>query len=106
MANIEICVYGADVVCASCVNLPSAKDTFEWLQSALTRRFPNESINIRYIDINVPQSEEQKQIMCEKILNDEHFYPLVTVEDEVVDEGNPSLKKIITSLESYGYQQG
>ena len=41
MTKISVVVYGADVVCASCVNAPTSKDTFEWLQPLLKRKFLN-----------------------------------------------------------------
>ncbi|RKJ15244.1 DUF1462 family protein, partial [Butyricicoccus sp. 1XD8-22] len=25
-------IFGADILCASCVNAPSSKDTYEWLE--------------------------------------------------------------------------
>ena len=44
--KIEIQVYGAEQICASCVNLPSSKDTCEWLEAALQRKFPNQPFSI------------------------------------------------------------
>ena len=44
MLNIEI--YGADIICASCVNAPSSKDTYEWLQAAIDRKYPNQPYDI------------------------------------------------------------
>ena len=44
-------VYGADIMCASCVNAPSSKDTYEWLQAAIARKYPAQPFTIRYIDI-------------------------------------------------------
>ncbi len=35
MKPIMLSVYGAETVCASCVNMPTAKDTYEWLEAAL-----------------------------------------------------------------------
>ncbi len=35
-------VFGAEIICASCVNAPSSKDTYEWLQAAIDRKFPNQ----------------------------------------------------------------
>ncbi len=31
-------IYGTAVICASCVNAPSSKDTYEWLQAAINRK--------------------------------------------------------------------
>ncbi|TGU62208.1 DUF1462 family protein, partial [Mesorhizobium sp. M00.F.Ca.ET.186.01.1.1] len=30
--SVEIKVFGTEQLCASCVNLPSAKETAEWMQ--------------------------------------------------------------------------
>ena len=42
--KVKIEIYGADVICASCVNAPSSKDTYEWLQAAIDRKYPGQSI--------------------------------------------------------------
>lgn len=101
---VEICVYGADILCASCVNLPSSKETFEWLQAALSRKYPNQPFHIKYIDIYTPPEDKEKKEMAEKILNDEYFYPLVSINGVVVGEGNPRLKAIYKEMEKHGYQ--
>ena len=38
--EVEICVYGAEQICASFVNLPSSKDTYEWLEALSAESFP------------------------------------------------------------------
>jgi len=101
---VEICVYGADILCASCVNLPSSKETYEWLQAALSRKYPDQPFEVKYIDIYSPPEDEEKKEMAEKILNDEYFYPLVSINGVVVGEGNPRLKAIYQEMEKYGYQ--
>jgi len=101
---VEICVYGADILCASCVNLPSSKETYEWLQAALSRKYPDQPFEVKYIDIYSPPEDEEKKKMAEKILNDEYFYPLVSINGVVVGEGNPRLKSIYQEMEKYGYQ--
>ncbi|MGA9173061.1 MAG: DUF1462 family protein, partial [Thermoactinomyces sp.] len=37
MKPIEVLVYGAEQLCASCVNLPSSRETATWLSAALGR---------------------------------------------------------------------
>ncbi len=101
--KVEISVYGAEVLCPSCVNLPSAKETYEWLDAALKRKFNNQPFHITYIDIDKPQHEEEKQEFVQKILDDEYFYPLVVIEGKVVGEGSPRLKTIYEEMERYGY---
>ena len=64
--EIEIEVYGAEQICASCVNLPSSKDTCEWLEAALTRKFPEQPFKIYYIDMyNPPETIEAKELCRE-----------------------------------------
>ncbi|MCD7036249.1 YuzD family protein [Metabacillus sp. GX 13764] len=104
--NVEICVYGAEVLCASCVNLPSSKETCEWLQAAISRKYPEQPFTVTYIDIHEPQEDERRKSYAEKVLNDEYFYPLVVIEDTVVGEGNPRLKAVYSELEKYGYLPG
>lgn len=100
---VEICVYGAEVLCPSCVNLPSTKETYEWLEAALKRKFKDQPFDIAYIDIHEPPNEPEKQEMAEKVINDEYFYPLVVIAGTVVGEGNPRLKKIYEVMEEHGY---
>jgi disulfide oxidoreductase YuzD len=104
MKSVEICVYGAEILCPSCVNLPSAKETYEWLDAALKRKYQNQHFTITYIDIHQPPNDPKKQEMAEKVLNDEYFYPLVVIEGTVVGEGNPRLKKIYETMEQHGYE--
>ncbi|KKI93349.1 disulfide oxidoreductase [Bacillus sp. SA1-12] len=103
MKPVEICVYGAEILCPSCVNLPSAKETYEWLDAALKRKYKDQHFTITYIDINQPPNDHEKQEMAEKVINDEYFYPLVVIEGTVVGEGNPRLKRIYEEMELHGY---
>ncbi|GAA3319967.1 hypothetical protein GCM10020331_029050 [Ectobacillus funiculus] len=47
----KISVYGAKVICASCVGMPSSIETFEWLQAAIRRKYPEQLFQFEYIDI-------------------------------------------------------
>lgn len=96
-------VYGADVICASCVNAPSSKDTYEWLEAAISRKYPNQPFTIRYIDIEQPLSDERDQDYAERIQNDEFFYPLVLINDEVVGEGYVQIQPVFKALEKLGF---
>ncbi|MCM3167205.1 YuzD family protein [Peribacillus frigoritolerans] len=101
--DIEIEVYGAEQICASCVNLPSSKDTCEWLEAALTRKFPEQPFKISYIDMyNPPETLKQKSF-AEKMIEEDLFYPLVLIEGEIIAEGNVRLKKVVETMEKYGY---
>ena len=41
MNKASVIVYGADIVCASCVNAPTARNTYDWLQPLLKRKYPD-----------------------------------------------------------------
>lgn len=103
MSKASIVVYGADVVCASCVNAPSSKDTYEWLQAILNRKYPNENFEYTYIDI-MKQTEnltDHDQQFIERINEDELFYPLVTINDEFVADGYIQLKQITKFIDEH-----
>ncbi|GMB09016.1 putative disulfide oxidoreductase YuzD [Thermolongibacillus altinsuensis] len=104
MKTIEICVYGAETVCASCVQLPSAKETYEWLEAAISRKYPNQPFHISYIDIFNPPEEEEKKRFAQKVIDEDLFYPVVVIEGKIVGEGNPKLKTIYEEMEKYGYK--
>ncbi|HEY4552113.1 MAG TPA: YuzD family protein [Bacillaceae bacterium] len=99
-----IYVYGAEILCASCVNLPSAKETYDWLQAAISRKYPDQPFKIHYIDIHNPPEEEAQKAFAERVIEEDMFYPVVTVGDKIVGEGNPRLKDVYEELEKYGYQ--
>jgi disulfide oxidoreductase YuzD len=102
--NLEIEVYGAEVVCPSCVNLPSSKETYEWLQAALSRKFPSQPFTISYIDIHQEHEEETKTAFAKRVIEEDLFYPVVVIENKIVGEGNPKLKTIVAEMEKYGYR--
>ena len=98
-------IFGADVICASCVNAPSSKDTYEWLEAAISRKYPNQSFTIRYIDIEGPLHNDRDKNYAERIHEDEFFYPLVLINDEVIGEGYIQLKPVFEKLESIGFKE-
>lgn len=100
-AVIEI--YGADIVCASCVNAPSSKDTYEWLQAAIDRKYPNQPFTIRYVDIKGDLNDDRDLDYANRIQDDEFFYPLVLINDEVIGEGYIQIKPVYAALEKLGY---
>jgi len=106
MANeeVEIFVYGAEQLCPSCVNLPSSKETYEWLEAALSRKYPNQPFKISYIDIYNPPTDTNLKSFSQKVIEEDMFYPVVTIGDKVVGEGNPRLKTIYAEMEKYGYR--
>lgn len=100
--NIVIHVYGAEMVCASCVNLPSSKETFSWLEAALSRKYGNQ-IQLKYVDIYVPIGENEK-LFSQRVIEEDLWYPVIVIEDEIIDEGNPKLKNIYAKLDSLGVE--
>ena len=99
MKPIVITVYGAEEKCASCIHLPSALETKEWVEAAVIRKFPEHNIEFRYCDIEHPQSDEEKEFSS-KILDDEFFYPLVVINGDIAAEGNPKLTSIFKKIEA------
>lgn len=97
-------VFGMDIICASCVNAPSSKDTYEWLEAAISRKYPNQPFTIDYIDIESDLDDERHQEIAEQIFNDEYFYPLVMIDEEMIGEGHIQLKPVFQSLEKIGYK--
>ena len=96
-------IFGADIICASCVNAPSSKDTYEWFEAALSRKYANQPFTIRYIDIESPLTDAREQDYASRIQQDDFFYPLVLINDEVVGEGYIQLKSVTDKLESLGF---
>lgn len=96
-------IYGADIICASCVNAPSSKDTYEWLQAAIDRKYPDQPVDIKYIDIESEIDNPEQKSIAEQVLNDDYFYPLVMVQGEVIGEGYIQLKPVFAELEKHGY---
>ncbi|GKU83190.1 YuzD family protein [Niallia sp. NCCP-28] len=101
--EVEVSIYGAEQICASCVNLPSSKDTYEWLQAAIGRKFPDQKFSIKYYDIFQPPADEAKNAFCKRVIEEDLFYPVVVIEGEIIGEGNPRLKSIYAEFEKYGY---
>jgi disulfide oxidoreductase YuzD len=100
---IEISVFGARQICSSCVQLPSSMDTFEWLEAAVRRKYPDSSITFSYIDIEQPPNDEAKRTFAKKVIEEDLFYPVVVIEGSIVGEGNVRLKSVFHELEKYGY---
>ena len=102
--GLEIVVYGAEQICASCVNLPSSKDTCEWLDAALKRKFPDQPFQVTYVDIMKEQQDGKKASFAKKVIEEDLFYPVVVINDEIIGEGNPKLKAVVSEMEKYGYK--
>lgn len=100
--NVTITVYGAEQICASCVGAPGSKDTYEWLQAAIGRKYADDTIRYEYIDINEPPNVQEHQQFVERIVEGDLLYPLVCLNDEIVGEGIPRLKPIYQALDKNG----
>ncbi|MET3683668.1 disulfide oxidoreductase YuzD [Alkalibacillus flavidus] len=100
--QVELVVYGAEVICASCVNLPSSKEQYDWLQAAISRKYGDDYVTYKYVDIFNPPNEQKYQQFAEQVVEDDMIYPVVLVEDEIVGEGNPRLKTVYQALENNG----
>ncbi|GAE28667.1 YuzD-like protein [Halalkalibacter wakoensis JCM 9140] len=96
---MKITVYGAEEKCASCIHLPTAKETMEWLEAAVSRKYPQIPFVFEYVDIDQSQQNQDHQYYADAIKDDEFFYPLVVLEGNVVAEGNPKLKEIYGKIE-------
>lgn len=101
--HVTVEVYGAEVVCASCVNAPTSKDTYEWLSAAIQRKYPDHPFDIVYIDIESAIADERQRHLADQVKEDEYFYPLVIVNEEVIGEGYIQLKPIFNALEKHGF---
>lgn len=102
--EVVITVYGAEQICASCIGAPGSKDTYEWLQAAIGRKYKADDIAYKYIDIDTPQAEEKHKNFVERIFEEDLFYPIVFVNEEMVAEGIPRLKTIYEELDKYGVE--
>ncbi|WP_145356160.1 YuzD family protein [Staphylococcus epidermidis] len=103
MTKVSVVVYGAEVVCASCVNAPTSIDTYQWLQALLLRKFPQHHFEFTYIDIrnDTENLTDHDMQFIERINEDELFYPLVTMNDEYVADGYIQYKQITRFIKSY-----
>ncbi|HLR75587.1 MAG TPA: YuzD family protein [Virgibacillus sp.] len=100
--DVTITVYGAEQICPSCVGAPGSKDTYEWLQAAIGRKYVSEVITYEYIDIDEEQENEKHQKFVDRVFEEDLFYPVVLVNDELVAEGIPRLKTIYKALDKHG----
>lgn len=100
--SLTFTVYGAAQICASCVGAPGSKDTYEWLQAAISRKYIDDPITYEYIDINNPPDNKKHEQFVEQIIEDDLLYPLVCINGEIIAEGIPRLKPIYQELEKNG----
>lgn len=103
--KVEIYVYGTEQICASCVGMPSSKETYEWLQAAIGRKYPDQPFEIRYVDFQNPPEGEKESAFSERVIEEDLIYPVIVIDDEIIAEGNPRLKDIYKVMAGYGYEE-
>lgn len=99
---VDVVVYGAKQLCATCLHLPSSEETASWLEAALARDY-GQAVRVRYVDIDESQNQSDKYVG--EILADNYAYPLVVIGGDVVGEGSPRLKAIRRKLEQLGLKR-
>ncbi len=99
---MTITIYGRDQICASCVGAPGSRDTYEWLQAAINRKYDAEYITYKYVDMDEQGHNDKEQLMIEQMEAEDMFYPLVMMDDDIVAEGIPYLKKIFKEVDERG----
>ena len=104
LKTVTVTVYGTETICPSCVGAPSSKETYEWLEAAIGRKFPKQPFKMDYVDINLEQQDEKKAAFVNRVVEEDLFYPVVLIGDEIVGEGNPRLKTVFAEFEKYGYK--
>lgn len=95
MKPIIVEVYGTEIVCASCANLPSSIETKEWLESLLLRKYPEKHFFINHIDFLNPMTDDELVLLfCKEMQEEDRIYPLVKINNEIVSEGQVLVKKL------------
>src|SRR5690625_5171515 len=102
--KVQLSVYGGDQIRDSCVGDPGSKDTSEWLPAAIGRKYVDDNKIFKYIDIDSPPEEEKHQKFVKRMFDEDLFYPIVFVNDEMVAEGIPRLKTIYKQLDQHNVQ--
>lgn len=98
--NVTITIYGADQICASCVGAPGSKDTYEWLQAAIQRKYETEKIQYEYIDIEEKQDKDHHQEFVDRVFEEDLFYPVVVLNGAIAAEGIIRLKDVYNALDA------
>lgn len=98
---MEITVYGTAITCPSCVGAPSSEETFSWLQAVLGRKYEQE-MTLRYVDFETATSDQWTEALKEDV----YFYPLIVLDDEMIDEGYVKLKTITAAIDAKLSQTG
>lgn len=100
--KVRITIYGAEQICASCVGAPGSKDTYEWLRAAIGRKYDAAVVEYEYVDIDKPPEIAKHQQFVQRVVDEDLFFPIIFVNDELVAEGIPKLKTIYQALDKNG----
>src|SRR5690625_3229567 len=100
--KLIVTVYGREQICASCVGAPGSRDTYEWLQAAIGRKYDTSDIEYKYIDMDETGHSDKHQNMIEQMEEEDMLYPLVMMDDDIVAEGIPHLKAIFREVDDRG----
>lgn len=97
---VTINVYGAEKICSSCLNAPSSRETFDWVQAAVSRKFPEyDQFQFIYVDILKHSNLKEQKYWIKQIHEEDLFYPIVVIDDQFICEGNPKIKLIYKFIE-------
>lgn len=98
--SITIAVYGANKICPSCVNAPSSKETIDWIEAAVSMKFPDfNHMEYKYVDIFKQPNNTNEKKWIDQIQKDDLFYPIIVIDDQFVCEGDPRIKVIYQLVE-------
>lgn len=103
MKRVTVFVYGREQGCASCVGFPSSKETASWLEAALQRKY-GKQVDVCYVDIDQPVNQGET-VLVNQMIEEERWFPVIVIDGEIVDEGNPRLKKVTQQLDRLGVVQ-
>lgn len=59
---------------------------------------------LTYTDIFQSSEDEEKKQFAQRVIDEDLFWPVILVEDNIVGEGSVRLKTIYAELEKYGYK--
>lgn len=93
-------VYGREVAPAGDVNMPDHRAVCKQLQHTLQNKFPEDDFYCNHIDMDaVDNLTDHDENLIEQIDNDDLSYPLVTINDEIVDHGDVKTENVVMCLE-------
>lgn len=84
--------------CSTCIGAPSSKETADWLQELINRRYGQQRFKVRYLDLE----EEGVPMALKAPLNqaiDERIFPLILINGQVISEGIPNPRVILAALD-------